>query len=53
MKKNECLDKNGNEQNINVVNDCDKSFIHDLKSEYMKKQNIITANLKIHSAIFF
>ena len=37
MKKNKHLDENGNEQNTNIVNNYDKSFIYNLKSEYIKK----------------
>ena len=53
MKKNECLDKNNNKQNTNIINNCDKNFIYNLKFKYIKKQNIITANLKTHFIIFF
>ena len=53
MKKNKCLDKNNNKQNTNIVNNCDESFVHNLKSEYIKKQNIIITNLKTHFITFF
>ena len=53
MKENRYLDKNDNEQNINIVNDYNESFIHDLKFKYTKKQNIVIANLKTHFIISF
>ena len=52
-KENECFNKNNNKQNTNVINNCSKSFVHDLKSKYTKKQNTVTANLKTHFIIFF
>ena len=50
MKENRHLDENDNEQNTNVANDYDKSFVHNLEFEYMKKQNTATADLKTCSA---
>ena len=52
-KENKHLDKNNNKQNTNIADNYNENFIHDLKFEYMKKQNIATANLKTHFAIFF
>ena len=52
-KKNECFNENDNKQNTNIVNNCNKSFVHDLKFEYIKKQNIVTADLKTHFTTSF
>ena len=52
-KKNRHLDKNDNEQNTNIADNYDKNFVHDLKLEYMKKQNIVIANSKTRFATSF
>ena len=49
-KENGCLDENGNEQNTDVADNCDESFVHDLESEYTEGQNTATANSKTRSA---
>ena len=45
-KENERLSENDDKQDADIADDCDKNFVHDLKSEYMKKQKIIISKLK-------
>ena len=52
-KENKYFNENNNKQNINIANNCNESFVYDLKSEYTKKQNTIIADLKTCFTTFF
>ena len=53
MKKNKCLNKNDNKQDTNIADNYNKSFVHNLKSEYIKKQNTVTVDSKTYFITFF